>query len=267
MQLPPGSLQAWALALIEERSIPAKLSPPTPPEWLAPEVGALRVAAPGRAPELRVLARAEKAPRPGALVEPEARARLLHTFAHHEVQAAELFAWALLAFPETEEDFRAGLVTLIFDELRHARLYCAELERLGWRYGDFPVRDWFWQRFVACRTPLQFLALMGLGVEAGNLDHAELWAQRFEEVGDEAGARAQRQVGREEVAHVRFAARWFERWAGELSFERWRSELPPPLTPLVLRGKELQREARLAAGVDEVFLEEYEAWSAATSGS
>lgn len=267
MQLPSGSLQAWALRLIEERSLAAKLDPPPAPAELAADVPALRVAAPGRAPELEVLARAEKAPRPGALVQPEARARLLHTFAHHEVQAAELFAWALLAFPETEQEFRLGLVTLIGDELRHARLYLDEVERLGWSYGDFPVRDWFWQRFVACRTPLQFLALMGLGVEAGNLDHAELWAQRFEEVGDSSGARAQRQVGREEIAHVRFAAHWFERWTGELSFERWRTELPAPLTPLVMRGKQLHRAARLAAGVDEAFLEEYEAWSAASSGS
>jgi uncharacterized ferritin-like protein (DUF455 family) len=267
MELPAGSLQAWALALIEERSLSAKLEPPPAPSELAVGVAPLRVSAPGRAPRLQVLTRAEKAPRPGALVQPEARARLLHTFAHHEVQAAELFAWALLAFPETEDEFRLGLVSLIGDELRHARMYCDQLERLGSHYGDFPVRDWFWQRFVSCRTPLQFLALMGLGVEAGNLDHAELWAARFDEVGDEEGARCQRQVGREEVAHVRFAAGWFRRWAGELSFERWREELPPPLTPMVMRGKELNAPARLAAGVDEDFLEEYEAWSAASSGS
>ncbi|MEE3180819.1 MAG: DUF455 family protein, partial [Planctomycetota bacterium] len=32
--------------------------------------------------------------------DPRQRARILHSFANHELQAVELFAWALLAFPD-----------------------------------------------------------------------------------------------------------------------------------------------------------------------
>lgn len=261
------TIEEWARALIVSRELEFKFAPPAPPHEFAAEGSPQLISTPGRAPELEVITRAQKTPRPGALRDPEARAKLLHVFAHHEVQAAELFAWALLAFPETPEVFRRGLLSLISDELRHARLYRAHIERLGFRYGDFPVRDWFWQRFVSCTTPLQFVALMGLGFEGANLDHAELWAQRFEDVGDEAGARCQRVVGHEEIAHVRFAAHWFREWSGALSFEAWRASLPAPLTPLVMRGKTLNAAARLAAGLDDSFLGDFEAWTAASSGT
>ncbi len=262
-----GTIEAWALELIETCDLRAKLEPVAAPDDFAAGFEALRIGGPGRPPELEVVARAAKAPKPGALIRPHARAQLLHTFAHHELQAAELFCWGLLAFPHTPPEFRRGLLSLALEELRHARLYCAQLERLGFAFGDFAVRDWFWQRFLTCESELQFVALMGLGFEGGNLDHAELWAQRFDEVGDHDGARCQRVIGKDEIAHVRFAARWFREWAGELSFDSFRAHLPAPLTPMLMRGKQLNREARLEAGLDLAFLEDFEAWTAATSGT
>ena len=99
------------------------------------------------------------------------------------------------------------------------------------------------------------MALLGLGFEGGNLDHAPLWAERFRAVGDEEGARVQELVGREEVAHVAFARRWFERLTGEeLDYDRWCAALPAPLTPALLRGRPLNLAARRRAGLSEEFL-------------
>ena len=39
-----------------------------------------------------------------------------HALANHELQAVELFAWALLAFPEAPADFRRGLLHILTDE-------------------------------------------------------------------------------------------------------------------------------------------------------
>jgi uncharacterized ferritin-like protein (DUF455 family) len=128
------------------------------------------------------------------------------------------------------------------------------------------VRDWFWERAPAARTPLEFLALMGLGFEAGNLDHSQRFEHMFEAAGDPASARLMRVVGEEEVAHVAFAARWFARLSGELGFERWRAALPPPLSPLLMRGRPLCRERRLRAGLDHAFLAQLEAWQPASPG-
>ena len=219
---------------------------------------------PARGAGFQVLERAPKFPRPGALRRPEARARALHTFLHHEVQAAELYGRALLLFRDAPLEYRAGLLRVALDEIRHARGYAGLLEGLGVRYGDLPVRDWFWERGVQCTEPLAFCAFVGIGLEGANLDHAERFALAFERAGDDEAARLQRLVGREEEAHVRFAQTWFERFS-DGSFEAWRDALPRPLTPRILRGAVLDRAGRLRAGQSESFLDALDAW--ADSGS
>jgi uncharacterized ferritin-like protein (DUF455 family) len=262
-----GTAQAWALEVICADSLSSKLNPGPVPQALEELMPPLKWIAPSRPHPLQVVDRAPKTPRPGALIRPQARARLLHTFAHHELQAAEIFAWAFLRFPEAPEAFRRGLLGIAADEVRHAREYWVEIERLGSFVGEHPVRDWFWERFRAVQTPLQFVSLMGLGFEGGNLDHCALWASRFRAVGDEAGARAQESIGREEELHVQFAVRWFEHFSGPLNFDDWRRALPAPLTPTVMKGQALERDARLRAGQDDRFLKELDAWDGPRPGS
>lgn len=188
------------------------------------------------------------------------RAHLLHTLAHHELQAAELFAWAILAFPDTPPTFRAGLLRIALEELEHLELYRDQLQRLGRQYPSEPVRDWFWERATACQTPTDFVAFMGLGLEGANLEHSARFAAWFREAGDEAGAAVLDQVERDEIGHVAFARQWFERWTGApLTLERWQAHLPPPLTPAVFRGQPLNREARRRAGLNEAFLDALDA--------
>src|SRR5678815_2871394 len=140
---------------------------------------------------------------------------------HHELQAAELMAWAVLAFPRTPPPFRRGLLKILGDELRHMQAYGPYLEALGFRYGDFPVRDWFWERVPRSPTAAHFVAVLGLGFEGGNLDHAERFAERFAAIDDPIGAALLRTVGDEEIGHVRFAVRWFERFTGSVDFRTW----------------------------------------------
>lgn len=266
-----ASVEAWARALIETTDLTSKLEPPPRPHRLAgvPVDGPVEPPPkrPGRPPELHVVERAPKSPRPGALVRPAERVKLVHTFLHHEVQAAELFAWALLRWPEAPRGFRRGLAALADEELRHARLYARHLEALGAAVGDVPVRDWFWQRVPDCESPAAFCALVGIGFEGGNLEHAHRFARAFRSAGDEDGARILEEVAVDEERHVRFARRWFERLAGPLDFDRWRRHLPDPLTPTVLRGRPLARAARRRAGLDDAFLDALDAWDPATSGS
>src|SRR6185312_5788174 len=225
-------------------SLAGKLAPPGPPDvW---ENGpARRVSSPGRPPELRVV---RKAPKTRGLASKEGRARALHAFLHHELQAAELMAWAVLAFPETPLEFREGLVRIAKDEIRHMRIYAEQIERLGFHVGDFEVRDWFWERVPTARTPASFAA-------------------RFRAAGDEDGARAQEIVAREEIAHVRFGVRWFEELGAPLAFDAWRRALPEPLSPLLMRGTPIARDARRKAGQPERFIDELEAWSEDSPGS
>jgi uncharacterized ferritin-like protein (DUF455 family) len=169
-------------------------------------------------------------------------------------------AWALLAFPKAEPSFRQGLLRICLDEIRHMKLYQAHIERLGQKLGAYPVRDWFWERVPSCQDELSFVCLMGMGFEAANLEHAPHFAEQFRAVGDEDGALLQTQIAEEELFHVRFAVEWFERWTGGCSFERWRQCLPPPLSPLTLRGRIPNRAARLSAGMSPEFVASLDAW-------
>ena len=261
---PPGTLERWAWDYVLTNDAAAKLEPESLPQtedtcWeaLAP---CRRLSAPGRPAAWRVVARHARTPSAASLVQSRNRAKLALTFAHHEVQAAELMAWAILAFPDTPREFRLGLARLVVDEARHARAYVGHARALGMELGEHPVRDWFWQRVGSVETPAQFVALLGLGFEGANLDHSARYAGLFRAAGDEAGARLQETIGAEERAHVRFAAHWFARFAGALDFDTWLAHLPRPLTPMVLRGTPFARAARLDSGLPADFVAALEQW-------
>ncbi|HJM57452.1 MAG: hypothetical protein CMJ98_12515 [Planctomycetes bacterium] len=259
MAPPEGSVERWCWDFIGSTRLQAKLTPPATPDLTAdgswePEPTERRLCMPGRPPELDVVPRSPRTP--SGLHRPETRVRLVHTFLHHELQAAELFAWAVLAFPSTPREFRAGAVRLCLEELGHLHLYADYLANHGIAVGDFPVRDWFWERVTTCPDALAFVALQGLGLEGSNLDHCARFSQAFAEAGDERGAAIIKQIGHDEVSHVAFAREWFERFSGRpLDYEQWRRVLPEPLTPALMQGRPMNDSARRAAGMDDDFLQ------------
>lgn len=252
------TVEAWAFDYITTASLSHKLSPPPVPErWEKVPVDRDLVA-PGRPPELRPAHRGLEVPTD--LSAPGARAKVLHAFFHHELQAAELMCWALLRFSEAEPAFRKGLLRICQDEIRHMSAYREHIERLGSRIGDFAIRDWFWKRVPLCASKLEFVALMGMGLEAANLEHAPFFGERLARAGDEVARELQEMIAREEIGHVRFAVHWFETWTCGQSFDAWCAALPKPLSPLLMRGKHFNREARLRAGMQEAFIAALERW-------
>lgn len=258
-----STIESWAADYIRSDRLADKLEPPPAPAAFAERALPLRIEHPGRPPELVVTTRAKKAPKRGAFADPKRRAEILHRFFHHELQAAELMLWAMLAFPSTPVPFRRGLVQIAHDEIRHANMYLTRITGLGATLLDFPVRDWFWERIPACRTASEFVSVMGLGLEAANLDHAERYEAIFREHGDLLSATLQRQVHEEEIPHVRFAMHWlgrFEGMTGAPDFDAWKNQLPAPLSPWIMRGTPMARDARRRAGFDDTFLDTLEAY-------
>ena len=258
---PPGTLERWAYDYIVSVDLGYKVAPRPAPRSMESSAPIRRLAEPGRPAALSQRGRPRKTPSAEALRSPARRAELMHTFFHHELQAAELFCWAVLAFPDAPPAFRRGLARIASDETRHMRLYADYLASLGYAVGSFPVHDWFWERIPSAPDAASFIAVMGLGFEAANLDHTARFAARFLLAGDAAGASLIERVGLEELAHVRFARRWFEHFTGGLDFATWRAALPAALSPLLFRGKPIARAARLRAGLDEPFLDALEAWN------
>lgn len=261
-----ADVEAWAEHYVRSQRLADKIRPaPVPAQFRVAPVP-LRLTAPGRPPEFRLARRGERTPKLEALKEPYYRARALHAFFHHELQAAELMCWALLAFADAELEFRKGLLGICLDEIRHMNLYREHIEALGSKIGDFGVREWFWKRVPSCPTKLAFVAVMGMGLEAANLEYAADFAARFRVAGDERGAQIQERIAKEEIAHVSFATRWFARWTGGTDFDTWARELPLPLSPWVMHGSPIALEARRKAGMSAEFIAALEAYEPEPKG-
>src|SRR5262245_41980566 len=111
-------VEEWAENYVMTSDLCVKLEPPPPPRNFRAEAKTLRLSAPARPREFRLAGRKERTPKQEALEEPHYRARTMHAFFHHELQAAELMCWALLAFPEAEPEFKKGLIGICLDEIR-----------------------------------------------------------------------------------------------------------------------------------------------------
>ena len=214
---------------------------------------------PGRSGELRIETdprRKRKVPSIKGMPDPAQRRRILHGFANHELQAIELFAWALLAFPDTPRNFRRGLLQIVGEEQKHFNLYLKRIEALGGSFGDEPLSGYFWSKAREISTPAGFCSSVGLTFESANLDHAVEYARAAREAKDPETAAVLDVVHREEVGHVRFG--W--KWLGEFKQpEQSRSEaylanLVWPLRPALARGPVFHRESRVEAGMDEEFI-------------
>lgn len=259
-------IRTHALEVVTTSSLVAKLEP-------LPSAGAeltdhdpgpaLRPEAPGRPPGLEIApGREVKVPSLEGFADPSQRVRILHALANHELQAAELFAWALLAFPGAPPEFRRGLVAILEDEKRHTRMYAARVEALGGAFGDgtIPVSGYFWGKMPKVRSPLDFVAAMSLTFENANLDHTDVTARAAREAGDEKSARVIERVGEDEVSHVAFGWTWLERFRGELeAWDAYRESLTWPLRPAKARGTVFRRDRREQAGLAPEFIDRLEA--------
>lgn len=258
-----NTLEFWAYSALTEDTLTLRRHLPPAPFAVCegeikpnPEIRATRPL------PLNVMARAEKMPKhPEALRSARLRAVMLHTFAHHELQALELMCWAILAFPEAPAAFRRGLAQLACDESRHLNSYITRCEELGFHWGFIGVRDWFWQRLSACPTPAHYVATMGIGFEGANLDHTAHFAALLEQAGDRESAELVRQVGEEELPHVRFARTWFERFVGTFNATTWRAHLVHPLSPWIMRGPNIDVANRHRVGMDDDFIRELAAFT------
>jgi uncharacterized ferritin-like protein (DUF455 family) len=250
--------RAFALGLLEATSLAGKLTPP-PQDLTDDEPGApLFVKGPIRPPKLRHdPVQKIKVPSLAGMPDPGQRVRILHALANHELQAAELFAWALLAFPEMPRAFRRGCLGILADEQTHCRLYVERLEALGAQFGDFGVTALFWRKAARIRTPLAFICEMGLTLENANLDFAQEHAAAARAAGDEATAAVLDRVHADETRHVAFAWTWFQKLKppDQDDWEAYLANVHRPGGPERARGATFDALARHAAGIAPDFID------------
>jgi uncharacterized ferritin-like protein (DUF455 family) len=253
-------MRAYSAGVLEATTLEGKLAPP--PAYLTDfEPGvAIRYDEPVRPPGLGIVPGGHvKVPPPEGLRDPAQRVRILHALANHELQAAELFAWAILAFPHAPKAFRKGLIATLEDEQRHCRMYLRRLAEMGGAFGDLPVSGLFWNRVPDLDTPLAFVCTLGLTYENANLDFALEHVAVARDVGDHATADVLQEIHDDEVRHLALAWHWMREFKGD-DVADWDAftEAGPLRAPERARGATFDRAGREAAGLDSAFIDRLE---------
>jgi uncharacterized ferritin-like protein (DUF455 family) len=231
------------------------------PETLTDEQSGVprRVPFPGRPAELTFAARrtAPSMPRAGALRDQKKRGIAHHILANHELQALEVMAFVLLAFPDAPSDFRRGLVGVMADEQRHTRMHIERAADSGIRFGELPVNGYIWAKAQEYASVLDYLAGLPLTFEGRNLDHTLELEQAFERAGDAKSAAVVRAIHRDEIGHVRFGIEWLRRLkpADQADWDAYVSHLHWPIRAEKAVGGVFHREPRLQAGMSPEFIE------------
>jgi len=253
-------LHEFATRLLFSDSLTDKLSAPmmfTDDRRSAPLLGKVT---PGRSPEISITSSkaAPKSPTPRSILDINTRGAALYTFAHHELQAIELMALALLRFPEAPKGFRLGLANIIKEEQLHFSLYQRAAEKTGVSMRDIGGGDFFWKSVENLSTPADFLAALSLTFEQANLDFSLYWKRAFEEIEEFEIARILQKVYNDEVKHVAHGMRWFNEFTSNGGFEAFKLSLKFPLSVGRAKGPIFDRLGRQRAGLSDDFIDEME---------
>ena len=252
-------LREFAERILLSESLDEKLTRAAK-SWTDKQPGdAWRPEQPARSADLQFAARrtAPTMPKPGAFHDVKKRAIAHHIMANHELQALEVMAWVLVAFPEAPAEFRRGMIDVMFDEQRHTRLHIERAAALGLRFGELPVNCYIWKKALQFECVLDYLAGLPLVFEGANLDHTLEFATLFEQAGDERGAAIMRAIHHDEIHHVAFGLEWLRKLKPpeQSDWDAFQSHLKWPLRAEKARGEVFQHEARRAAGMSDEFIE------------
>jgi uncharacterized ferritin-like protein (DUF455 family) len=268
MTNPSTSVQDFCRRVLRSGALEDKLAPPVDGAGarLPDRPGPARdIDRPARDPGLELREGSDRLPHPGALDDPDARARCLARFAHHELMAVELFAWALLRWPTLTASLRRSWLGILAEEQEHCRLYLGRLAAHGGRLADHRLSGYFWRQAPAIAAsphgPRAFLCAMGLTLEQANLDFSLLYRDAFRAAGDEASARVLQRVHDDEVRHVRLAAAWLARLSPSAEapprrdLDLYLEAVPFPMSAARATGRRFDAPARRRAGLSEDFIE------------
>lgn len=140
----------------------------------------------------------------------EGRAATIHALAHIEFNAINLALDAIWRFAGMPDDYYADWLKVAGEEALHFSLLSDHLQKLGWRYGDFPAHNSLWE--MAEKTAGDVLARMALvprTLEARGLDASPPMRAKLAQAGDQAAAEILDIILRDEIGHVAIGNRWY----------------------------------------------------------
>ena len=190
---------------------------------------------------------------------PEGLAALLHAVTHIEFNAINLAldaAWRFAGMPRT---YYLDWLKVAAEEAQHFSLLRAQLQTLGYDYGDFPAHTGLWD--MTRKTEGDLLARMALvprTLEARGLDATPPMQAKLRKVGTPEALRAVAILDiilRDEIGHVAIGNHWYRLLCAQRG-------LDPVATYAVLARQygaprlkgPLNLDARRDAGFDEAEL-------------
>ncbi len=215
---------------------------------------------PGR--DVRVLLPRMHPPKKG-LSYRDGQARLLHDLASIELQAMELALRTLNEFPDAPEGFREELAALTVSEAQHLTLCLDGIEKLGHRWGDWPVHTLLWQAVDADDSLLDRILIVHRYLEGSGLDAGDTLLKRLDAVLESPLHSITKTIFTEEIGHVEFGSRWY-REICRLDKRDSQEDFPERMTKirfkLPKRTERICREARLKSGFTIPEMEFLEKW-------
>jgi uncharacterized ferritin-like protein (DUF455 family) len=251
-------IREFADRILLSDTLSEKLKPPESPLIDDAPGEAVRVETPTRPDNLQITGRREAPPmpRPGAFKDPARRAVAHHIMANHELQALEVMAFVLVAFPDALTEFRLGMVDVMRDEQRHTRMHIERAGALGLDFGSLPINGYIWNKAQEFRSVLDYICGLPLVFEGRNLDHTIDFEAHFLAVDDEKSAALMWAIHRDEIEHVRFGMEWLRKMKPpeQSEWDTFAAHLHWPLRPAKARGDLFHAEPRTAAGMSDEFI-------------
>ncbi len=186
---------------------------------------------------------------------PEGQARMLHDLASIELQAMELGLRTLVEFPDENQQFREQLWQLTLSESQHLEMCLIEIEKLGFKWGDWPINCGLWQSVSPDDSLLDRLLIVHRYLEGSGLDAGDTLLRRLGGV-DAIGVKyAVKIINTEEIGHVLFGSNWYNHYCLQdglnpvddfvLRMDRLRLVLPKRVNPI---NQDLRRQAGFTDG-------------------
>lgn len=139
----------------------------------------------------------------------QGQARLLHDLASIELQAMELGLRTLIEFQEAPADFRHELAEITLSEARHLRLCLQMIEKLGYKWGDWPAHLALWKSVDKKDSLLDRILIVHRYLEGSGLDAGDTFLRKLDGVLESAIHPVIKTIVSEEIGHVEFGSRWY----------------------------------------------------------
>ena len=139
----------------------------------------------------------------------EGQARMLHDLANIELQAMELGLRTLCDFQDAPEAFKEELYAVTQSEADHLEMCLIEIEKLGFKWGDWPAHTALWDCTSAKDSLLDRILIVHRYLEGSGLDAGDTLIRRLKGVEAKSVLMAVERINREEVGHVLFGSEWY----------------------------------------------------------